>query len=57
MDMIYIFEKNGVFQACRDNRYKFRFVEPDENVIAGTGSSEDRAIDQMKALEDADASY
>ncbi len=51
MEAIYIFEKDGVFQACRDNRYKFRFAQEDERVLVGVGCSEMNAVEELKLKE------
>jgi hypothetical protein len=49
---IFIFEKDGVFQACRDNRYKFRFAEEDEGVLVGIGVSDEDAIEELYVVEE-----
>lgn len=47
----HIFEKDGVFQACRDLRYQEKFVQEGENVICGIGTDIEEAVEALEAAE------
>ena len=48
---IYIYEKDGVYQACRDSAYKDRFALEHEPVVVGVGTDKHDAVRELHEKE------